>query len=127
MKNLHINANFFLALQSQMKVLHWQTIGEGSFAQHKAFGEFYDTMDGLIDSFMEQSMGQYGRFQLDDNSKTIELMNYRDVDLKKFIEMLRATLVSMKNDINENDTNLLNLRDEMLGEVTKLNYLLTLE
>jgi len=127
MKNFNTNVNFFIGLQSQMKILHWQTIGSGSYAQHNAFAGFYDTMDELIDNFVEQSMGRYGRFQLDDNSNTIELMNYRDVDLKKFIEVLRNSLISMSSEIDDTDTNLLNLRDEMLGEVNKLNYLLTLE
>lgn len=127
MKNLNINVNFFLALQSQIKVFHWQTIGVGSHAQHTAFGEFYEVMDGLIDSFVEQAMGKYGRFDLDEESKDIELMNYKSVDLKKFVTVLRNQLVQMSDDIDSTDTNLLNLRDEMLGEVNKLSYLLTFE
>lgn len=127
MKNLNINVNFFLALQSQIKVFHWQTIGVGSHAQHTAFGEFYGVMDGLIDSFVEQSMGKYGRFELDEESKDIELMNYKSVDLKKFVTVLRNQLVQMSDDIDSTDTNLLNLRDEMLGELNKLSYLLTFE
>lgn len=127
MKNLSINVNFFLALQSQIKILHWQTKGVGSHAQHTAFGDFYDVMDGLIDSFVEQCMGRYGRFELDEESKTIELMNYQSVDLMKFIEILRKQFIDMSNDIDSTDTNLLNIRDEMLGELNKLSYLLTFE
>lgn len=127
MKNISINVNFFLALQSQIRILHWQTIGVASHAQHNAFGDFYDVMDGLIDSFVEQCMGRYGRFELDDESKTIELMNYKNVDLKKFIETLRKQFISMTDDIDSTDSNLLNIRDEMLGELNKLSYLLTHE
>jgi DNA-binding ferritin-like protein len=51
--NLASNVNFFLNLQTQMKVNHWQTKG---YARHQAFGSFYDVMDGLIDSFVESAM-----------------------------------------------------------------------
>jgi len=125
--NLHTIANFFLGLQSQIKILHWQTIGVGSHAQHVAFGDFYETVDGLIDSIMEQSMGKYGRFELSDDSKSIELMNFNEVDLSKFIESLRTALIGMGKEFDETDTNLLNIRDEILGEVNKLSYLLTHE
>jgi DNA-binding ferritin-like protein len=125
--NLHSIVNFLLGLQTQIKVLHWQTIGKGSYAQHNAFGNFYGTLDGLIDDFVEQSMGKYGRFELSDETKIIELMNYNDADLSKFIESLRNVLVGLSKELEETDTNLLNIRDEMLGEVNKLSYLLTLE
>jgi len=125
--NIDSTVNFFLGLQTQIKVLHWQTKGVGSHAQHLAFGEFYETLDGLIDSFVEQAMGKYGRFELSQETNTIELMNYNETDLEKFIESLRNVLVNMSKEYDETDTNLINLRDEMLGEVSKLSYLLTLE
>ena len=47
----------FLSIQSQLKVLHWQT---KSYAEHKAFGKLYDALDGLFDTFIEVYMGKYG-------------------------------------------------------------------
>lgn len=125
--NIDSTVNFFLGLQTQIKVLHWQTKGVGSHTKHNAFGDFYDTIDGLIDNFVEQAMGKYGRFELNQETNTIELMNYNETDLEKFIESLRNVLVNMSKEYDETDTNLINLRDEMLGEVNKLSYLLTLE
>mgnify|MGYP000654355677 FL=1 len=41
------NVKFFLEVQSQLKVLHWQT---KSHAKHVSFGETYNVLDGLIDN-----------------------------------------------------------------------------
>lgn len=120
--NLDSNVNFFLGLQTQMKINHWQTKG---YARHIAFGEFYNVMNGLIDTFVESAMGKYGRFVLNDETKTIQLNNLSDVDMKGLISTVRKALVQIE--LDKTDTDLLNIRDEMIGEVNKLSYLLTLE
>jgi len=120
--NLSSNVNFLLGLQVQMKINHWQTKG---YARHQAFGGFYDTLGDLIDTFVESAMGKYGRFVLEDENKTIQLSNLSELDMKGLIVTVRKAFVEM--DIDSTDTDLLNIRDEMLGELNKLSYLLTLE
>jgi DNA-binding ferritin-like protein len=122
--NLGTNVNFLLSLQTQMKINHWQTKG---LARHKAFGKFYDTLGDLIDTFVESAMGKYGRFVLDEESKTLQLNNLSDIEMKGLINTVRESLVMMSEQLDPSDTDLLNIRDEMLGEVNKLSYLLTLE
>ena len=123
--NLGSNVNLFLGLQCQFKILHWQTKG---YARHIAFGNTYDTLDDLIDQYVEISMGKVGRFSIDESSRTIEIFNLQDIDIVKFLQKIKEFLIGLKSELSpENDTDLLNLRDEMLGEVNKLAYLLTLE
>jgi hypothetical protein len=122
--NLASNINLFLGIQNQIRINHWQT---KSYARHQAFGGFYSTLDGLIDTFVETAMGKYGRFTLDDETKNIELKNLSELDLKSMIKTLRDALVQMSDSLDPIDTDLLNIRDEMLGELNKLSYLLTLE
>ncbi len=122
--NLNSNINLFLGLQCQLKINHWQTKG---FARHQAFGSTYDDLQDLVDSFVEEALGKYGRFVLDDETSTIQLANLSDLDLKGFINTIREALIQISSQVEETDTNLLNLRDEMLGLVNKLSYLLTLE
>jgi DNA-binding ferritin-like protein len=122
--NLSSNVNFLLGLQIQMKINHWQTKG---YARHKAFGKFYDTLGDLIDTFVESAMGKYGRFILDNETKTIELNNLSELDMKGLVNTVREALIQMSEQLDPSDTDLLNIRDEMLGEVNKLSYLLTLE
>lgn len=122
--NLSTNVNFLLSLQIQMKINHWQTKG---FARHNAFGGFYDSLGALIDTFVESAMGKYGRFTLDEESKTIQLSNLSELEMKGLVSTVRESLVQMTEQLDPSDTDLLNIRDEMLGELNKLSYLLTLE
>jgi DNA-binding ferritin-like protein len=122
--NISSNVNFLLGLQTQMKINHWQTKG---YARHKAFGKFYDSLGDLIDTFIESAMGKYGRFTLDEETKTIQLSNLSELDMKGMVSTVRDALVQMSEQLDPSDTDLLNIRDEMLGELNKLSYLLTLE
>jgi DNA-binding ferritin-like protein len=122
--NLNSNINLFLGLQSQLKIFHWQTKG---YARHKAFGKAYDTLDGLIDTFVEEAMGKYGRFVLDDSTSVIELANLKELKPEAMLDTVISALNQFSEQLEDSDTNLLNVRDEMLGEINKLKYLLTLE
>jgi DNA-binding ferritin-like protein len=122
--NISSNVNFLLGLQTQMKINHWQTKG---YARHNAFGGFYDSLSDLIDTFIESAMGKYGRFTLDEETKTIQLSNLSELDMKGMISTVRDALVQMSEQLDSSDTDLLNIRDEILGELNKLSYLLTLE
>ena len=122
--NINSNINFLLGLQIQMKINHWQTKG---YARHNAFGGFYDSLSDLIDTFVESAMGKYGRFTLDEETKTIQLSNLSELDMKGMVSTVRDALVQMSEQLDSSDTDLLNIRDEILGELNKLSYLLTLE
>lgn len=115
------NIKFFLELQSQLRILHWQT---KSHAKHVAIGEAYETLDGLIDQYVETCMGLHGRFILEEDDRTLTINNLSDVDLLGMIKTVRQTLKDLE--INPTDSDLLNIRDEMLASINKLSYLLTL-
>lgn len=124
-KNLDSNINFFFKTQLQLKVLHWQTKG---YARHQAFGNTYSDLDDLIDEFVEVCMGKQGRFTLQEETKTVRVENLVDVNIVDFLQDTKATLIGLSSQLSsENDTDLLNLRDEMLSKINKLAYLLTLE
>jgi len=118
------NVNLFLGVQSQLKILHWQA---KQYSSHMAFGSTYDDLDDLIDAFIEGYMGKYGRFELDDEEKTIELANMEEMDIEGFIHTMKDALNQIGEQLEDSDTDLLNIRDEMLSIFNKLSYLLTLE
>ncbi len=120
--NLSTNINFFLSLQSQIRVCHWQTKGH---ARHTAFGDLYGGLDSLIDEYVEQYMGKYGRFVLDDETGTYNIKNIKDLDVDTFCKTVAEALVQLSGELDASDTNLLNIRDEMLGLIYKTSYLLT--
>ncbi len=112
-----------LTLHNQLKIHHWQT---KSYAEHQALGGAYDTLTGQIDEFIETFMGKYGRIESRDGFK-IELSNYNDLGTVEFVDKYISYLVNeLPKGLEESDTDLLNLRDEMLSGLNKLKYLLTL-
>ncbi|CAB4159549.1 hypothetical protein UFOVP699_285 [uncultured Caudovirales phage] len=115
----------FLGIQSQFKVFHWQT---QSYAKHMAYGGIYDALDPLIDTFLETYMGKYGRVALEGEKDAILLGNIGEINIDEFLDTITDFLLSFNNQLNaQRDTDLLNLRDEMVAEINKLKYLLTLK
>jgi len=112
-----------LRIQNQLRIFHWQTT---SYAEHKAFGKAYENLDGLIDSFVEAFFGKYGRNKAK-LSYSIELKNYEG-DAISFIDNSYDFLRNFNSEFSpESDSELLNIRDEMLSELDTLKYLLTLK
>ena len=122
--NIQSNVNFFLTLQSQLKVMHWQTKG---YARHKALDETLDELYDVVDQFVEEAMGKYGRFKLEDDTKNIELFNSNEINVKEMINKVVEALNQFNDQFEEIDTNLFNIRDEIIGLFRKLQYLLTLD
>lgn len=108
--------------QQQIRIFHWQT---DSYAQHKAFGKTYEELDELVDTFVETFMGTFGK------SKPTNVFTFTlepldsDNTVKSVLSDFEAYLKDMNYDLEEH-TDLLNIRDSILGEVNKLRYLLTL-
>ena len=108
-------------MEQQMRIFHWQT---KSHARHKAFGKVYSNLGDLIDTFAEAWMGKNGRVRV---SGPIELQNLGG-DVEQIVDGYIETLVGMTDILDpQRDTDLLNIRDEILGEFNKLKYLLTLK
>ena len=116
------NVDVFLRVQNQLRILHWQT---HSYAEHQALGKAYEGLDAMIDSFVETYMGKYGKRIMGDFSTSTH--NY---DKAKPLMVLSAFGNYLQNDLpnslDENDSDLLNIRDEMLSIVNTTKYLLTL-
>lgn len=113
-----------LQLQNQLRIYHWQT---DSFAAHQALGNSYESLNALIDSFIEEFMGKYGKIR----SEKDFILTLKNIDENSIIDYVNTAILFLNKDLpsylREEDTNLLNIRDEMLGVLQKLKYLLTLE
>lgn len=112
-----------LTLQNQLRIFHWAT---DSYAEHKALGKTYDALNDLIDEYVETFMGIYGRVKLDKNVNVtlVDLSDNIESTVDKYIDYLQNSLTK---DLSDKDTDLTNIRDEMLGTLNKLKYLLTLK
>lgn len=114
----------FLEMLLMVKLFHWKT---HSFATHKATDELYDSLNEHVDKFIEVLLGKTGnRIDLM-NHKTISLIDLDSTSkLKSKIESFKSYLVSLTTNTSVmTNTDLLNIRDEILGDMNKFLYLLT--
>ena len=117
-----------LTMQNQFRVYHWQTQKKpGSFAQHEAFGKAYEALDPLIDDFIEIFQGKRGVLMGRDGF-TINLQNLDNtpnVFIDEFINYLTQSVPQALDPTS--DTDLLNIRDEMLATLNQTKYRLLLK
>jgi len=115
--------NIMLTLRNQVKIYHWETM---SFSRHKATDKLVDKLDDAIDTFVEVYIGKYGRPNLTSKTGRIQLRNYKDEEasalLQEGINWLTNKLPTL---LKPNDTDLLNIRDEILAHLNQTLYLFT--
>ena len=115
--------NLMLTLRNQVKIYHWETM---QFSRHKSTDDLVDKLDDSIDKFVEVYIGKYGRPNLNQRNGTIRLRNFSDDQatevLKQAAEWLTNRLPKL---LSNKDTDLLNIRDEILGDLNQTLYLFT--
>jgi len=112
----------FIRIQEQLRIFHWQA---ETYAQHKAFGKAYEKFGDLVDDFVEVYMGKNGKLRAK-ITYNIELDNLNE-NYNDYINDSIAFLISLSKELSEVDTDLLNIRDEMLAVLNRLKYLLSLK
>ena len=116
---------FFFQMRDQVKIYHWQT---HLYARHKATDEVISALDGLIDLYVEVYMGKYGRPTITRTTNTIQIKNMADKTAMKFIkDCLEYINGPLTRSLKSTDTELINVKDEMLAELNKLLYLFSLK
>ena len=116
---------FYVTLRNAVKVYHWNTT---SYPRHKATDQFVENIDKLTDSFVEIYIGRYGREAALGKEMIITLPGFTEKSIIKFFEEARVWLTDkVPKLIGEKDTDLLNIRDEILGEINQALYLFTLK
>ena len=117
-----------LTLHNQFKVYHCQTQKKvGSYAQHIAFGTAYDDLTEHIDDFIEIYQGKRGVIR-GKNGFTIDLQNLDDNPIAFVDEFILYLTQNVSEALDSNaDTDLLNIRDEMLGILNQTKYRLDMK
>lgn len=115
-----------LVMQTQLKLAHWQT---KSFSQHKALDEAYATISEKSDLLAESYIGKYG-----DSGRylgfqhVIGLMDYKEPkDFQILADVLKGSLNMCAMCCLKDDSELMNIVEEINAELDKLKYLFTLE
>lgn len=115
----------FLKVLNMVKLYHWKT---RSYSQHKATDELYGRLNENIDKFVEILLGK-DESRINMIEKQIELIDENNTrDLKARLCEFRHFLTEFNVFFDsKKDSDLLNVRDEILGDVNQFMYLLTFD
>ena len=118
--------HFFFQMREQIKLYHWQT---HLYSRHKATDDVLETLDKNIDEFVEVYMGKYGRAKMTEKQGCIKVANLSEKQAVLFIKRCIQHLLTdvVKGLVPQRDSDLFNIRDEMLGALNQLLYLFTLK
>jgi len=117
----------FLEVLNTVKLYHWKT---HSYAVHKATDELYSKLNENIDHFVEVLLGKCGNRISLEHVKHILLKDFNHenqmmremTDFKSFLVGMDTQLKQMGGMTN---SDLFNIRDEMLSNVNQFLYLMT--
>jgi DNA-binding ferritin-like protein len=116
----------FLQMLNTVKLYHWKT---HSYATHKATDELYSKLNENIDHFIEVLLGKSGQRTELTSQKSIRLFDFSSVEeLKKEVYSFKGYLVSLNDNVamkQMTNSDLLNIRDEILANMNQFLYLLT--
>jgi len=115
---------FFLQLRDQLKLYHWQT---RVYARHVATDQMLEKLEKRMDSFVEIYIGKYGRPRLTGENADLHLQNLTEAGAVRVVKAaIKYIQGPLTQSLSDRDTDLTNLRDEMLGILDQLLYLYTL-
>ena len=120
---------YFFYYQNLIKVFHWQT---NKYSQHIASDQLYNSLQTLIDQWVEVYQGKYQTLTFDDDKVNVPLRNVDLDDLKLHLTQFKTFLMRdipkfLGDDKEMKHTDLYNIRDEMLAITNKTLYLLKLD
>jgi hypothetical protein len=118
------DVHFFFSMREQIKLYHWQT---KVYSRHKATDGVIEALDKNIDMYVETYMGKYGRPKMSARNNIVKIQNLSETTIVRFIKNCIAYLTSeLTRKLKPVDTDLVNMRDEMLADLNQLLYLFTL-
>jgi hypothetical protein len=113
----------FFNIILNLRLYHWSTT---SYARHTGSGALYDSLSELSDQFVETYMGRYKRPEFK-GTFNVQVKQFTDANiadaLREYVQFLKY---EVPNYLKDSDTDLTNIRDEMVGEINKTLYLFTL-
>lgn len=119
-----------LQILTTVKIYHWNTL---SYAQHKATDKLYEELNDSIDSFVEILLGKnekrigkmvnicrhYDFKKNDEKEPELTQFKQKIYDYRRFLTELNRVFSAKK------DSDLLNVRDEIMGQLNQFLYLLS--
>ena len=113
---------YFTEMINTIKIFHWKTT---SYPTHKATDDLHASLSGHVDKFVETMLGKHGGRVSLTHVKTIEFKDFSTIEsFKSEINKYKQFMKNMDT-MFASETDLLNIRDEILGDLNQFTYLLT--
>jgi len=116
----------FLEILNTIKLFHWKT---HSYATHKATDELYSKINENVDTFVEVLLGKCGNRVHLEHVKQISLKDFNHTEeFKREMEIFKSYLIGLNSNKGlqlMSNSDLYNIRDELLANVNQFLYLLT--
>jgi hypothetical protein len=117
----------FLEMLNTIKLFHWKTT---SYSVHKATDDLHSKLSGSVDTFVETMLGKHGGRINMALGQTLIVHDYGSTATSAFkqeMDKYKLLLQGLTGALDASkDSDLLNIRDEMLGNINQFLYLLTL-
>ena len=112
----------FMFIRDQLKIYHWTTT---SYARHKSSDALVNSLTEKMDKFLETIQGIHGKRLTLTAKKQISLKNENDKSIVKLLEKFKDWLNNVLPKYIKKNTDLLNIRDDILSDVNNTIYLFT--
>lgn len=119
--------SFFLEMLNTIKLYHWKT---RSYAEHKATDHLFDSLQGHVDKFVEVMLGKprsTERIKMFQKCLRIFDFSKKSHFREQMLEYREFLLRISQFFDKDKDTDLLNIRDEMVADINQFLYLLTFD
>jgi DNA-binding ferritin-like protein len=119
----------FLCMLNTIKIYHWNT---DHYATHKATDQLYGDLNSKVDTFVETMLGKETVSTRHKVLKinSLKMSTYKsNKDFKKETEGYKSFLIGLTNNKLFNtpqNSDLMNMRDDILASLNQFLYLLTL-
>ena len=115
---------FFMGMLNTVKLYHWKTF---SFATHKATDELYEDLNKYVDEFVEVMLGYHGGVRAKLPHTNMKMNDFNTPEqFKHKLGEYKNTLISYTQKLDPvQNSDLLNIRDEILASLNKTVYLLS--
>ncbi len=123
--------SFFLEAHNAFKMMHWFTT---SYAEHVALDKLVETFQSLTDQFVEVYIGKHGRSSAS-LRKDIVVGGSQPVPLQSFVtknvssvldDCIRYCSTDLNRYISAKDSDLTNIRDDLIATLNQTKYLIAL-
>ena len=115
---------FFFHAILNIKLYHWQT---KRYPRHVSSDTLFTNLLASMDSFIETYIGKYERPNFKDEF-SIDVVQFSD---KSIVQLLKEYSTFLNKEVPKHldpqaDTDLFNIRDDILGKINQTLYLFTL-